>query len=57
VKKANFQGVMLICDKTLSSSLENGYVLHQIMEELTTFALLINTLRAGLHDIRTWISA
>jgi len=33
VKKANFQGVMLICDKALSSSLP------QIMEELITFAL------------------
>ena len=35
VKKANFQGVMLICDKELYSSLP------QIMEELITFALLI----------------
>jgi len=32
-KKQNFQDVMLICDKALSSS---------YMEELITFALLIN---------------
>jgi len=44
VKKANFQGVMLICDKALSSNLKNGYVLPQIMEELITFALLIDVI-------------
>jgi len=51
VKKANFQGVMLICDKALSSSRENGYVLPQIMEELITFALLVNVINLqAIHN-------
>ena len=51
MKKANFQGVMLICDKALSSSRENGYVLPQIMEELITFALLVNVINLqAIHN-------
>jgi len=38
VKKASFHGVMLICDKALSSSLL------QIMEEFITFVLLIGVI-------------
>jgi len=44
VKKASFQGVIFICDKALSSSLENGYVLPQIWEELITFVLLFDVI-------------
>jgi len=42
---------MLICDKPLSSSLENGYVLSQIMEEFITFALLIDVINLqAIHN-------
>jgi len=42
---------MLICDKALSSSLGNGYVLPQIMEELITFVFLINVINLqAIHN-------
>ena len=42
---------MLICDKALSSSRENGYVLPQIMEELITFVFLINVINLqAIHN-------
>jgi len=50
VKKANRQGVMLICDKELSSSLP------QIMKELIRFALLIDVINELMINDELMIS-